>query len=503
MDKMGCNKMVIHSQTPAVPVPTTLVTNAPVREQLKTAPQRTLAPQHSQADGQGGSKVANKIRRKSPPPLPMPARSSRMREAPAATLTPHVVGPSGSCGACVQPGPPLATLPDTERHRGNKMATSGAQQQQHQQQQNRILPCESLLQSGAAVALVGACPRLDGQVGRLASTVGADNTAEVMLAPVLGSACVRVSAFCFRPLPKGTPVIAAMPGEPMIAVTPGTESHGHPALISEFRNGQYTVSFRSGAPSSVVAPHMVSPSRLLDVPLKPSGGPSPVETVADGSRNAESDCCFVDSDGLERRFWLSLPRAFAGSSTRSWPLLVFLHGAGGGTLLHWSKRAPPTAGSDYAAEHFVVISPVCEWTWKSPPQAWVVELVAHLAAAAWCDAGRVSVTGCSMGGMGCWELAAAAPWLFAAIAPVAAYHQAERRQALAEALEMMPVFAVQSPHDECCNFKAEQQIWQALSNRGNVPVVKQAKGLHLTVFAEAYSHSTELLEFLAAQRRTL
>lgn len=423
-----------------------------------------------------------------------------MREVPAASVTLHDVDPSGSCSGRVQPGPSLATLPDTGRHRGNKMAAPRPQPPQQQQQQNQFLPCESLLQRGAAVTLVGAGPRLDGQVGRLASTVGADNTAEVMLAPVLGSTRVRVSASCLRPLPKGTQVIAAMPGEPMIAVTPGTESHGHPALISDFQKGQYTLSFHSGAPSSIVATCMVSPSRLLDVPLKPSGGPSPVETLADGSRNAESEGRFIDYNGRERRFWLSLPRAFAGSSDRSWPLLVFLHGAGGGTLLHWSKRAPATAGSDYAAEHFVIISPVCEWTWKSAPHAWVVELVAHLSAAAWCDADRVSITGCSMGGMGCWELAAAAPWLFAAIAPVAAYHRVERRQALAEALESTPIFAVQSPNDECCNFEAEQQIWQALSVRGNIPVVRQAKGLHLAVFAEAYSHSTELLEFLAAQR---
>jgi len=428
-----------------------------------------------------------------------------MREVPATAGSAHGPDPPGI------PEPPEAALPDTERHRGNKIATARFQpqqqqqllQQQLQQQQNHLLPWQALLQCGAAVALVGAGRRLDGQVGRLASDVGADNTAEVMLAPVLGSTRVRVSAFCFRPLPKGTPVIAALPGEHMIAVAPGTESHGLPALISDFQNGQYAVTFLSGLPPAVVAACMVSPSRLLDVPLKPSGGPSPVETVARGSRNAESECRFIDCDGQERKFFLSLPRAFAGSPGRSWPLLVFLHGAGGGTLLHWSKRALPTAGSDYAAEHFVVISPVCEWTWKSPPQAWVVELVAHLAAAAWCDASRISITGCSMGGMGCWELAAAAPWLFAAIAPVAAYHRADRRQVLVEALECMPIFAVHSPNDECCSFEGEQQIWQALAVRGNVPLVKQARGSHLQVFAEAYGDTTDLVEFLASQHRQL
>merc|ERR1712048_1083354 len=84
----------------------------------------------------------------------------------------------------------------------------------------------------------------------------------------------------------------------------------------------------------------------------------------------------------------------------AWPLLVYMHGTGGGTFFAHSKKSLQSEGLQFAARNFVVASPVCEWTWQQSPSPWVEDLVRTLRAAEWVDHQRVYLTGCSMGGMG-------------------------------------------------------------------------------------------------------
>merc|ERR1719436_2345488 len=144
-------------------------------------------------------------------------------------------------------------------------------------------------------------------------------------------------------------------------------------------------------------------------------------------------------------------------------------------------------GSSFAAEHFVMVTPKCEWTWRSLPDPWITELVAQLSLATWCDPDRIYATGCSMGGHCSWEVVGSSPGLFAAVAPVAAYHLPQRRQRLVEALRSMPIFVVHSRHDECCRYSAEEPLWKDLAACGNPPVrKKKVTGGHGSVWAEAY-----------------
>ena len=148
----------------------------------------------------------------------------------------------------------------------------------------------------------------------------------------------------------------------------------------------------------------------------------------------EQEGLFIDGNGDRHTFWLNLPMGFLEktkgekrSSLKPWPLLLYLHGNGGGSFLAHSKKALRSVGMAHAAEHFVICSPACDWNWKQTPRLWVLELLRQLRAASWIDISRVYVTGCSMGGMGVWELASMAPELVTAIAPVAAHHQAGSR----------------------------------------------------------------------------
>jgi len=171
-------------------------------------------------------------------------------------------------------------------------------------------------------------------------------------------------------------------------------------------------------------------------------------------------------------------------------------------LLH-SKKALGSVGLQYAAARFVIVSPVCAWSWKQQPDVWVAQLVRHLRACSWVDSKRIYLTGESMGGMGTWELAASIPEFFAAVAPVAAYHKADRTDDLAEKLREMPVFVAHSSHDSTCPMLPEAELWCSLRRRGNfwVKICCVPHVGHCAVFDRAYCDSIMIFDWLLQHRR--
>ena len=136
-------------------------------------------------------------------------------------------------------------------------------------------------------------------------------------------------------------------------------------------------------------------------------------------RKSEQEQIFISEDGQHHYYNLHMPFGFLlrpkdGGTVHSepWPLLVFMQGAGGGTLLSQSKKALQSVGIEYAASRIVIVSPKCEWTWKQTPNSWVAELARHLRACSWVDPERMYLTGCSMGGMGTWEVGASVAGVF-------------------------------------------------------------------------------------------
>merc|ERR1719373_75735 len=120
-----------------------------------------------------------------------------------------------------------------------------------------------------------------------------------------------------------------------------------------------------------------------------------------------------------------------------------------------------------AARDFVVLSPRCEWTWRDIPSDWVVELVKEVRTLEWIDHERVYLTGCSMGGMGAWEIGAKAPELFAAVCPVAAHHKADRMAYIAQRLKSTPVYVVHDSTDDTCPMAQEEGIWRLFLDMGH------------------------------------
>ena len=126
---------------------------------------------------------------------------------------------------------------------------------------------------------------------------------------------------------------------------------------------------------------------------------------------------------LERRqvlaadYLLSLPENYGADTSKRWPLILFLHGAGERGTNIWlvAKHGPPKI--ELAKKEFIIVSPQCP-----PGKIWsndlLLALLDDIETKYAVDLHRVYLTGLSMGGFGTWSLGLSHPEKFAAIAPI-------------------------------------------------------------------------------------
>ena len=121
------------------------------------------------------------------------------------------------------------------------------------------------------------------------------------------------------------------------------------------------------------------------------------------------------------KYHLYLPEGYDAASEQTWPLILFLHGAGErGDDLERVKihgyRKMLRGRPDFP---FILVSPLC------PDDSWWTErlddlaaLLDEVSATYRVDSRRIYLTGLSMGGQGAWYLALRYPDRFAAVAPI-------------------------------------------------------------------------------------
>ncbi len=121
----------------------------------------------------------------------------------------------------------------------------------------------------------------------------------------------------------------------------------------------------------------------------------------------------------EIRYLLYLPKDYDAKSGKTWPLMLFLHGAGerGANLNLVAVHGPPMLAKNGTNFPFIVVAPQCPegQRWENDS---LLRLLDHVMKQHAVDASRVYLTGLSMGGYGTWALALAQPEKFAAIAPI-------------------------------------------------------------------------------------
>ncbi len=213
---------------------------------------------------------------------------------------------------------------------------------------------------------------------------------------------------------------------------------------------------------------------------------------------------------------------------RTYPLVVFLHGAGGsGTdnakQLEDGNRygALVWALPENQARHpAFVLAPQSNWNWpctifdpKNPPKIaadiklcppdalgigarLAFEVIDSLLGTLPIDRSRIYVTGHSMGGAGSWHMLAHRPRFFAAAAPVCGRGHSETTMAFKD----VPIWNFHGAKDEVEPVSSSRAMIDALQKAGGRPRYTEYPDLGHNVFAWAYTEPA-LVEWLFAQRR--
>jgi predicted peptidase len=145
----------------------------------------------------------------------------------------------------------------------------------------------------------------------------------------------------------------------------------------------------------------------------------------DAARKAEQDSIHALRKHIGTQihydYEVKVPSDYEVGSDRRWPLIVFLHGSGGGDDQSWPTVKLKDGPMDIAhREHrfpFIVVALRSPGGWFPPAVGDAIDDVESKYAV---DKSRVYLTGFSMGGFGTWSTAYDQPNRFAAIAPVAA-----------------------------------------------------------------------------------
>jgi predicted peptidase len=156
------------------------------------------------------------------------------------------------------------------------------------------------------------------------------------------------------------------------------------------------------------------------------------------------------------------------------PVMLFMHGAGGlnnennirGQSLGRKLATPEFAAS---VEH-VVLLPI------APSRPWSdhfdhVDRLLEYALEELCgDPNRIVITGQSLGGNGCWELAARHPTKFAAVMPICGYTERDSPTAppaLVSALAKLPIWAHHGANDTVVKVMNTDEMVEALKAAGS------------------------------------
>ena len=201
---------------------------------------------------------------------------------------------------------------------------------------------------------------------------------------------------------------------------------------------------------------------------------------------------------LELDFLISLPDDYESDEKKSWPLMVFLHGAGerGTDLSKVAIHGPPMKAAAGETFPFLLASPQCpegEW-WTEQP---VMELIDYLEKKYRVDPDRIYLTGLSMGGYGTWHFATLAPEKFAAIAPICGGGIPFKMRYI----EDLPVWAFHGDQDTAVPVEETTRLIEELKRRGN----ESAKmtiypGVGHNSWVQAYNTS-ELYDWLLSHSR--
>jgi predicted peptidase len=162
------------------------------------------------------------------------------------------------------------------------------------------------------------------------------------------------------------------------------------------------------------------------------------------------------------KYLLYLPKEY--DKKESWPLMLFLHGAGerGDDLNAVKVHGPPKlieAGKEFP---FIVVAPQCPATkWWEPLE--LRALLDEIETKYKVDKDRIYLTGLSMGGYGSWNLLAEQPMRFAAVVPICGGGDPEKVKLFAD----VPIWVFHGGKDNVVPLKGSEAMVEALKKKGS------------------------------------
>ncbi|HVY72384.1 MAG TPA: prolyl oligopeptidase family serine peptidase [Verrucomicrobiae bacterium] len=181
-------------------------------------------------------------------------------------------------------------------------------------------------------------------------------------------------------------------------------------------------------------------------------------------------------------YLLFLPRDYDADKGKSWPLMLFLHGAGerGTNLVKVAVHGPPKLVKNQPDFPFILVSPQCPSGERWNDDA-LLALLDDVTKTYRVDKKRVYLTGLSMGGFGTWSLGIKNPDRFAALVPICGGGSvidillADPRKH--DALKSLPIWAFHGAKDNVVALSESERMVEAIKRDGG-----NAK---LTVYPEA------------------
>jgi predicted peptidase len=217
--------------------------------------------------------------------------------------------------------------------------------------------------------------------------------------------------------------------------------------------------------------------------------------AAEPAATGQEPCQLERAFQVEMKYLLYLPKDY--DQKESWPLLLFLHGAGerGDNLELVKKHGPPKlieAGQDFP---FIVVSPQCPRDRRWEPFE-LAALLDEIVEKHKVDQDRIYVTGLSMGGFGTWSLAAYQPKRFAALVPICGGGE----PIVAKLFAPIPAWVFHGAKDFVVPVERSEKMIEAMKQAGgNVKFTVYPEAGHDS-WTETYANP-ELYEWLLLQKR--
>ncbi len=202
---------------------------------------------------------------------------------------------------------------------------------------------------------------------------------------------------------------------------------------------------------------------------------------------------------------------------RTYPLIVFLHGAGerGHDNLMHLKSLPQQMALPNWQEKFpcYLLAPQCPKgiQWSSPADSidssrelkksnlldQIDQMIAEVSENNPVDKNRIYITGYSMGGYGTWSMIARYPDLFAAASPICGGGDPNSVSKFVH----LPLWVVHGDADQTVPVTESRKVIEALRKAGGTPQYYELKGVKHNSWSQTYNNPAGMLNWLFKQRK--